>query len=79
MALPFLSVFDVLFAVFLALFPQATNLVLFNHMHSDEEGWGVGGWDEEDEKRRERVVGGVGGHLYYLYHRPHQLGLLQQR
>ena len=81
MALPFLSVFDVLFAVFLALFPQATNLVLLNHMHSDEEGWGVGGGggDEEDEKRRERVGGGVGGHMYYLHHRPHQLGLLQQR
>ena len=61
MALPFLSVFDVLFAVFLALFPQATNLVLLNHMHSDEEGWGVGGGDEEDEKRRERVGGGWGG------------------
>ena len=52
MSLPFLSVFDVLFAVFLALFPQATNLVHLNHMHSDGGGWGVG--DEEEEKRRER-------------------------
>ena len=52
MALPFLSVVDVLFAVFLALFPQATNLVHLNHMHSDGGGWGVG--DEEEEKRRER-------------------------
>ena len=51
-SLPFLSVFDVLFAVFLALFPQATNLVYLNHMHSDGGGWGVG--DEEEEKRRER-------------------------
>ena len=41
--------FDVLFAVFLALFPQATDLVHLNHMHSD--GGGVG--DEEEEKRRE--------------------------
>ena len=38
MSLPFLSVFDVLFAVFLALFPQATNLVHLNHMHSDGGG-----------------------------------------
>ena len=61
MSLPFLSVFDVLFAVFLALFPRATNLVLLNHMHSDGEGWGVGGGNEEDEKRRESVGGGGGG------------------
>ena len=60
MSLPFLSVFDVLFAVFLALFPQATNLVHLNHMHSDGGGWG----DEEEEKRRKRereVGGGVEG------------------
>ena len=55
MSLPFLSVFDVLFAaVFLALFSQATNLVHLNHMHSDGGGWGVG--DEEEEKRRERIT-----------------------
>ena len=54
MSLPFLSVFDVLLAVFLALFPQATNLVHLNHMHSDGGGWGVG--DEEEEKRRERIT-----------------------
>ena len=43
--------FYVLFAVFLALFLQATKLVHLNHMHSDGGGWGVG--DEEEEKRRE--------------------------
>ena len=47
----FVVVFYVLFAVFLALFLQATELVHLNHMHSDGGGWGVG--DEEEEKRRE--------------------------
>ena len=43
--------FSVLFAVFLALFLQATKLVHLNHMHSDGGGWGVG--DEEEKKRKE--------------------------
>ena len=51
MSLPFLSVFDVLFAVFLALFPQATNLVHLNHMHIDGEGWGVGGRRRRKKKK----------------------------
>ena len=51
MSLPFLSVFDVLFAVFLALFPQATNLVHLNHMHSDG---GVGSGEMKKKKKEER-------------------------
>ena len=47
------SVFDVLFAVFLALFPQATNLVHLNHMHSDGGGWGVGGSGGTKKKKKE--------------------------
>ena len=51
MSLPFLSVFDVLFAVFLALFSQATNLVHLNHMHSD----GGGGGGTKKKKKEERL------------------------
>ena len=58
MSLPFLSVFDVLFAVFLALFPQANNLVRLNHMHSDGEGWGVGGMKKMKKEERGWVGGG---------------------
>ena len=46
-----LFLFYVLFAVFLALFLQATKLVHLNHMHSDGGGWGVG---DEEEKKEER-------------------------
>ena len=64
LSLSFLSVFDVLFAVLMAPFPQATNLVHLNHMHSDGRGWGVGG--RKEEKRRERGGGGGGGGAHVL-------------
>ena len=49
MSLPFLSVFDVLLAVFLALFPQATNLVHLNHVTE-----GGGEWGTKKKKKEER-------------------------
>ena len=60
MSLPFLFVFYVLFAVFLALFPQATNLVHLNHMHSDGGGWGVGGRRRRKKKRENHSPSTVG-------------------
>ena len=55
MLLPFLSVyfiFYVLFAVFLALFLQATKLVHLNHMHSDGGG---GEWGTKKKKKEDRL------------------------